>query len=196
MFLLGFIADPIINLYLDPYNTISSVPLSRYSYNRYGDPIILEDELESPTTWTEHFLKGLASLGLLSFIKVVLAMSPWQWWNLRSSGLMSGSGGRVAGSGRDRLASISWIVVVIGVGTFIWVCLFHHVCPCVEFFFFGPADVRIDQGVYKGVRAWSRRWLEKAGERVMDVQVDDNDDGDDDEDDGDATTSSSTQKDQ
>lgn len=123
MFLLGFIADPIINLYLDPYSTISSVPLSRYKYNRYGDPIILEDEYDSSTTsWTEHFLKGLASLGLLSFIKVVLAMSPWQWWNLRSSGLMSGSGGRVGGSGRDRLASISWVVVIIGVGTFIWVC--------------------------------------------------------------------------
>lgn len=120
MFLLGFIADPIINLYLDPYNTISSVPLR---YNRHGEPIILEDDSESSATWTEHFLKGLASLGLLSFIKVVLAMSPWQWWNLRNSGLMSGSGGRVGGSGRDRLASISWFVVVIGVVTFIWVCL-------------------------------------------------------------------------
>ena len=34
------------------------------------------------------------------------------------------------------------------------------------------------QGVYKGVRAWSRRTLEKAGERVMDVAGDDNDDDD------------------
>ncbi|KAI9791413.1 MAG: hypothetical protein M1816_003981 [Peltula sp. TS41687] len=167
MFLLGFIADPIINLYLDPYNTISSsVPLSRYKYNRHGDPIIREDEYDSSTTsWTEHFLKGLASLGLLSFIKVLVAMSPWQWWNLRNSGLMSGSGGRVGGSGRDRLASISWVVVLIGVGTFIW-------------------------GVYKGVRVWSRRWLEKAGERVMDVQVDVNDDDDDDDGDVNAATAS------
>lgn len=29
------------------------------------------------------------------------------------------------------------------------------------------------QGVYKGVRAWSRRTLEKAGERVMDVAGED-----------------------
>ncbi len=29
------------------------------------------------------------------------------------------------------------------------------------------------QGVYKGVRAWSRRTLEKASERVMDVAGDD-----------------------
>lgn len=50
----------------------------------------------------------------------------------------------------------------------------------------------LDQGVYKGVRAWSRRWLEKAGERVMDVQIDENDD--DDEGDVDATTSSASQR--
>ena len=115
MFLLGFVADPIINLYLDPYNTIASVPLSKVNTN--GDPIFSDGDA---STWTEHFLKGMASLGLLSFIKVLLAMSPWQWWNLRSSGLMSGSG-RAGASGRDRLASISWFVVVIGVGTFIWV---------------------------------------------------------------------------
>jgi len=40
---------------------------------------------------------------------------------------------------------------VIGVGTFLW-------------------------GVYKGVRSWSRRVLEKAGERVMDVPLDDDED--------------------
>lgn len=35
------------------------------------------------------------------------------------------------------------------------------------------------QAVYKGVRAWSRRTLEKAGERVMDVAGDEEDDDDD-----------------
>lgn len=124
MFLLGFVADPIINLYLDPYHTISSVPLSRF--NKFGDELFREEE---ESGWTEHFLKGLASLGLLSFIKVLLAMSPWQWWNLRSSGLMRGSGGRAGSSGRDRLASISWVVVVIGVGTFIWVRFFPFPYP-------------------------------------------------------------------
>lgn len=34
----------------------------------------------------------------------------------------------------------------------------------------------IAKAIYKGVRAWSRRTLEKAGERVMDVQGDDDDD--------------------
>lgn len=32
------------------------------------------------------------------------------------------------------------------------------------------------QAIYKGVRVWSRRTLERAGERVMDVQGDDDDD--------------------
>lgn len=35
-----------------------------------------------------------------------------------------------------------------------------------------------EQAIYKGVRAWSRRTLERAGERVMDVQGDDDDDED------------------
>jgi hypothetical protein len=34
----------------------------------------------------------------------------------------------------------------------------------------------LEQAVYKGVRAWSRRALERAGERVVDVQNDDDDD--------------------
>lgn len=69
VFVLGFIADPIINLYLDPYDTItSSMPIGGKAVPLYED----EDE-----GWLEHFLKGLASLGLLGFVKVFFAMSPW-----------------------------------------------------------------------------------------------------------------------
>jgi hypothetical protein len=118
MFLLGFVADPIINLYLDPYTTVSSVPLTKLGI-KSPKPIVLDDE---PSTWFEHFLKGLASLGLLSFVKVLWMLGPTGWWNLRSSGLIGGGGGRTpGGSGRDRLASISWVVVIVGVGTFLWV---------------------------------------------------------------------------
>jgi len=142
MFLFGFVADPIINLYLDPYSTLASA--------RFGskmEPILSDDD---QVTWVEHFIKGLASLGLLSFIKVLLAMSPWQWWNIRSSGIMN-AGNRGGANGRDRVASISWIVIVIGVGTFLW-------------------------GVWKGVRAFSRRTLEKASERVLDVPLENEED--------------------
>lgn len=171
MFLLGFVADPIINLYLDPYTTISSVPLPTKSAK--AEPLFPDDE---PATWIEHFVKGLASLGLLSFIKVLFAMSPWQWWNLRSSGIMSGSGRHAGGSGRDRLANISWIVVMIGVGTFLWVSPIDA-DPTERCNADGPES----QGVWKGVSAWSRRTLEKAGERVMDVHGDENDEVDEDE---------------
>jgi hypothetical protein len=68
IFILGFIADPIINLYLDPYDTITSIPSGGFS------EFHLEDE---EATWAEHFLKGMASLGLLGFVKAFFAMSPW-----------------------------------------------------------------------------------------------------------------------
>lgn len=115
IFLLGFIADPIINLYVDPVDTIFSSDL--------WEPTSVADAypVDQPTSWFEHFLKGLASLGVLSFVKVLLALSPWQWWNLRSSGLISSRG---RSTGRSRLASLSWVVVVVGVCSFLWVSVF------------------------------------------------------------------------
>jgi hypothetical protein len=109
-FMLGFIADPIINLYLDPYNTIS--PFS----SDFDEAPLAEDE----ASWAEHFGKGVASLGLIGFVKVFFTLSPWQWWNLRSSGLMHGNA-RPGDTGRDRVASISWFVILVGLCTFLWV---------------------------------------------------------------------------
>ena len=161
MFLLGFIADPIINFYLDPYSTISRDPLSKL--NTKIDAVLSPDDVPG---WAEHFVKGLASLGLLGFVKFIFTLGPWQWFNLRSSGIVSG--GRGGTTGRDRLTNLSWIMIILGVATFLWVCQFHHTAQGFK------AD--LVQGVYKGVRAWSRRTLERAGERVMDVAHDDNDD--------------------
>lgn len=150
MFVLGFVADPIINLYLDPVDTIAT----------RGGPtgsLLFDDE---PATWVEHFVKGLASLGLLGFAKFLFTLSPFNWFNMRGTGIYVGGGGRrgVGVTGQDRLAQISWFTVVIGIATFLY-------------------------AVWKGVRAWSRRTLEKAGERVMDVPESSEDldiDGDDD----------------
>ena len=146
MFFLGFVADPIINLYLDPVSTIATA----------GGPtgsLIYDDE---PATWTEHFVKGLASLGLLGFAKFLLTLSPWHWFNMRGTVVVNRSGG-VGGTGRDRLQGLSWFAVIVGVATFLW-------------------------AVWKMVRAWSRRTLEQAGEKVMDVPLQDDDDDDDEED--------------
>jgi len=146
VFVLGFVADPIINLYVDPVTTLTTNPL----IERHDGIPAFEDE---DTTWVEHLLKGLASLGLLGFVKVIFAMSPFQWYNLRNSGLLGGNRG--ARAGRDRLQSISWYLVAIGVMTFLW-------------------------SVWKAVRSWSRKTLEKAGERVADVQGEDEDGVEDD----------------
>ena len=148
MFMLGFVADPIINLYLDPVSTIASA----------GGPtgsLFFEDE---PASWGEHFVKGLASLGLLGFAKFLLTLSPWHWFNMRGTGIYvgGGGGGRSGTTGRDRLNQLSWIAILVGVATFLY-------------------------AVWKGVRAWSRRWLEAAGEKVMDVPGDGDDDDDEDE---------------
>ena len=119
LFVMGFVADPIINLYVDPYSVISSAPFSKVGSRL--EPVLTDDDV---TSWTEHFLKGLASLGLLGFVKVLFALSPWQWWNIRTSGIMN-SGSRSGNTGRDRLASISWVVVIIGIATFLWVCVVY-----------------------------------------------------------------------
>ncbi|EAW11996.1 E3 ubiquitin-protein ligase MARCH [Aspergillus clavatus NRRL 1] len=143
VFSLGFVADPIINLYVDPVETIF--------HTEYWESSTVSQALPAETraSWIEHFVKGLASLGVLSFIKAILALTPWHWLNLRTSGVVSS--GRT--TGRSRVASISWVIILIGVLSFLW-------------------------AVWKGVRTWSRKMLEKAGERVMDVPLPDDEDED------------------
>ncbi|KAL8643074.1 MAG: hypothetical protein Q9228_000313 [Teloschistes exilis] len=147
IFVAGFVGDVIINFYLDPYWFLSSRPWAEFGAK--FEPIVLHDD--EPPSWAEHFLKGFAGVGLVGFLKVLFT-SPWHWWNLRGSSI-SGGIRRGGTSGRDRMAGINWLVVVIGVSTFLY-------------------------AVYKGVRAWTRRTLQKAGERVMDVGPDNADDED------------------
>ncbi|KAL8841620.1 MAG: hypothetical protein Q9170_000834 [Blastenia crenularia] len=148
MFVAGYAGDIIINFYLDPYWFISARPWAEFGAK--FEPIVLD--ADASPSWAEHFLKGFASVGLLGFAKVLFT-SPWHWWNLRGSGVTGGIR-RAGANGRDRMAGINWLVVVIGVGTFLW-------------------------AVYKGIRAWTRRTLEKAGERVMDEGPDNDNDEDD-----------------
>jgi hypothetical protein len=154
IFVFGFVADPIINLYLDPLDTITSIPSG-------GMPAIqFEDEAGS---WIEHFVKGLASLGLLGFVKVFFVLGPFQWFHIRNGGVL---GHRRRGGGRDRLEDISWTVVVIGIITFLAVS---------EIYSSDTHSANTSQAVWTWVRAWTAKWLEKAGERVADVQGDDDD---------------------
>ena len=115
LFAMGFVADPIINIYAEPYSVFTAPK----SLGTKIGPVFSDEE--SPG-WGEHFVKGLASLGLLGFVKVLVSLSPWHWLNVRGSGIR---GGRASSgnAGRDRMANISWLVVLIGVTTFLWVCM-------------------------------------------------------------------------
>ncbi|GAP83773.1 putative ring finger domain-containing protein [Rosellinia necatrix] len=149
IFMLGFVADPILGLWLDPVGTItdSVIPGSRFT-----DEDILD--LGETDGWFEHLLKGVFSLGLLGFAKVFFAMSPWQWWNLRTSGIVSG-GARRAGTGRQRMENINLTLVLIGVMTFLYT-------------------------VWKATRKYTERTLDRASQKILNVRTDEDSDDEDD----------------
>ncbi|KAK4135639.1 hypothetical protein BT67DRAFT_256753 [Trichocladium antarcticum] len=144
VFMLGFVADPIINFGLDPWGSIAGTIMGE-------DYEVLPLADEDAATWSFHFMKGFLSLGLLGFLKTMLAMSPWHWWNVRVGGR------RRRGAGQDRMESINWFLVVIGVLAFLG-------------------------ATWKVVSHLSAKALEKASEHVVDVQEDNPDD--DEENDG------------
>ncbi|KAG5920793.1 hypothetical protein E4U42_006074 [Claviceps africana] len=112
LFILGFIADPILDLWFDPVGSIADTVSSVVS-----DPdAVRPPPYQEPTTWLEHFTKGFFSLGLIGAIKSFLAMGPWHWINFRSGGLFGS--GRRGGTVRSRAESFSLLFVAIGAFTF------------------------------------------------------------------------------
>lgn len=103
VFILGFFADPILNLYFDPWSTL--MPWASSSRGDY----FFEPE-DEPDSWTEHFAKGFAGMGVLGFLKVIVT-SPLSYFRI--------GGGRGRATGRDRYEQVSWIIILIGVGTFL-----------------------------------------------------------------------------
>ncbi|KAM7208445.1 E3 ubiquitin-protein ligase MARCH9 [Naviculisporaceae sp. PSN 640] len=149
VFLLGFIADPIINFCVDPWGSMFYTIFSDEDED-YRDYLPVLDE--DTSSWGFHFMKGLASLGLLGFLKSVSLFSPWRWFSVRT-------GGGRRRTGRDRVEDISWIVIIVGVMTVL-------------------------AAIWKLVNHYTSVVLEKASNRVVDIQADDNDDDDLEEEDG------------
>lgn len=141
VYLLGFVSEPIINTYLDPPSLILNRPVVGVSGFRS-----VTGALPQAATWAEHMLRGVASLGLLGFLKVIYLLGPSSWWNLRSSGIGAGMGR----TGRDRAAQISWVVVAIGV---------------VNFFVF----------TWRQVGGLVRTWMEKAADDILEVNQEEED---------------------
>ena len=108
IFLLGFVADPIINFYLDPIDTLTGTVFDR------SDDQLLSDDKDAG--WFEHFFKGIAGLGLLGAIKMFFSFNPWTQLTLRTS-----TGNTIGRAGRDRFSSLTWMLIVTGVITFTWV---------------------------------------------------------------------------
>ncbi|KAG6039720.1 hypothetical protein E4U41_002159 [Claviceps citrina] len=112
IFILGFIADPVTDLWFDPVGSIADTVSSVIS-----DPDAVRlPPYQEPTTWSEHFAKGFFSLGLIGALKSFLAMGPWHWINFRAGGILSF--GRRGGTGRRRMENFNLLFVAIGVFTF------------------------------------------------------------------------------
>ncbi|KAL2197172.1 hypothetical protein P885DRAFT_36184 [Corynascus similis CBS 632.67] len=153
VFILGFIADPIIGFWDDPFGSL----IGGLMDIDFDEPILVD---EGPGSWSAHFLKGFLSLGLLGFLKTMFVMSPWHWLNVRFGGVR-----RRRGTGRDRLEQINWALVLIGVLTFLG-------------------------ATWKFVNHLMAKTLEKASDRVVDVQEDNPED--DEVDDGNVHASDET----
>jgi hypothetical protein len=117
MFVLGFMADPIIDFALDPYGIFYSMPF--FGSRRSAHYVIIDEEASG---WIEHFTKGFASLGLLSFLKVLFA-SPVQFF-FRSYGRGQRTG--TGTTGRDRFSNMTWLLIIIGVATFLYVSIIYQ----------------------------------------------------------------------
>lgn len=128
VFILGFIADPIINFALDPYGTMLPGLFGGYGFSyqvfSFGDPLFYDTPappvrprpiVRDESGWIEHFTKGFAGLGLMSFLKFMFS-SPINFF------FRQGRRGGQQG-GRDRLNTMTWIMIAVGVATFLYVSL-------------------------------------------------------------------------
>ena len=111
IFILGFIADPLFDLWFDPFSTVAEGITSVIT----DIEAMEKPDWEPPSTWGDHFLKGFFSLGLVGLVKSMFAMGPWHWFNIRGS---FGSGRR-QGTGRARAENMSWLFIAIGAFTFL-----------------------------------------------------------------------------
>jgi hypothetical protein len=111
VFILGFVADPIINLYFEPAATLSSIATGRGVGH-----LDFEDEIEDYDGWIVHFMKGLTSIGVIGLVKVLFTLNPFSWWNLRQAGMTGGGRGR-----RERGESNFSFMIIIGIIAFLFV---------------------------------------------------------------------------
>jgi hypothetical protein len=143
VFFLGFVADPILNLYLDPYDTI-------VGNEDFWSQVDIHSANDSLSGWSLHFMKGLISMGLVGFVKTAV-LNPLQWFNFRGTIWTTGRTGGTSTTGRERMANISWLAVIIGISS--------------AFYFF-----------YQWVQTIIGLTLQRIGNNIVDTQLPGDDD--------------------
>ncbi|EPS45271.1 hypothetical protein H072_741 [Dactylellina haptotyla CBS 200.50] len=161
VYILGFVADPIINLYVNPWYAVEggNFSFTINGFTVYG-PTMANRVPRTPmgnaaggkVGWLEHMVRGMSALGLIGFAKVLVFSHHWIRY------IFGGPPGVARrGEGRDRLGQLSWIIIIWGV---------------VNFLIF----------VWGYVRNWTKGILDKIAAGVADIGSDDPDE--DAEDDG------------
>ena len=149
IFVLGFVADPILSMWVDPVGTVAETVTGIMS----DIEALKRPSHYEPDTWMEHWLKGFFSFGILGFVKFLVGLSPLHWWNVRSS-VNGGFVRRPVQDGRGRIENISIYFVVVGAFTFL-------------------------VAIWKAIGMTSSLLMDKLADSVMDVGTDDGDEEED-----------------
>jgi hypothetical protein len=133
LFVLGFVADPLMDLWVDPSGMIMNTFLDLSDFDTDDDLLggfheVLGGgggvggvgDIVGASGWWQHFIKGFFSLGIVGVVKTFLVVSPFTWLNLRGFGL-GRERRRAAGGGRGRYESMSWVFILVGAFTFLGV---------------------------------------------------------------------------
>jgi hypothetical protein len=86
---------------------------------------------------------------------VILLVNPWNWYHLRSFGLGQGTT-RLGAIGQDRVANISWVVLVIGVLTFLYTVF--RAMNSITRWFLQKAAFNIKEVLHEDDEAFSGCW--------------------------------------
>jgi hypothetical protein len=110
LFILGFVADPIISLWLDPVGSVTDAITGVFTDVEGLEPLAVNDR---PFSLNAHLAKGFVTLGLVGFVKTVIA-SPIYWvrWGL------GGLGGRRRRGRRD-IDDLNWYYIGMGLLTLV-----------------------------------------------------------------------------
>ncbi|RVD82404.1 uncharacterized protein DFL_006830 [Arthrobotrys flagrans] len=120
VYILGFVADPIINLYINPWYAVEggNFSFTINGFTVYG-PALHNTPRNPPIPRSavgvgivEHMVRGFSALGLIGFGKVLIFSHHWIRY------IFGGPGVR-RGDGRDRMGQLSWIIIIWGVVNFL-----------------------------------------------------------------------------